>query len=122
MYDLAVAAVEGALAAGAGYADARIMIVRHEAMSAKNRVVEALNQTETAGIGVRALIGSSWGFQSTPELSAAAARRAGEQAAAVARASSRVSGPPLELSPARGGGGELGQPLRRPPARRRRHR
>ena len=100
MFDLATAAVEGALAAGAVYADARVMIVRYESMSAKNRVVEDLTQTDTAGIGVRALIGSSWGFQSTPELSAAAARRAGEQAAAVARASARVAGPPLELSPA----------------------
>ena len=74
MFDLATAAVEAALAAGARYADARIMIVRYESMSAKNRVVEGLTQTETAGIGVRALIGSSWGFQSTPELTLAAAR------------------------------------------------
>ena len=70
MFDLATAAVEAALAAGARYADARIMIVRYESMSAKNGVVEGLTQTETAGIGVRALIGSSWGFQSTPELTA----------------------------------------------------
>ena len=55
MFDLATAAVEGALAAGARYADARVMLVRYEAMSAKNRVVEGLDQTETAGVGVRAL-------------------------------------------------------------------
>ena len=48
MYDLATAAVEAALAAGARYADARVMIVRYESMSAKNRVVEGLTQTETA--------------------------------------------------------------------------
>ncbi|MFZ6004961.1 MAG: TldD/PmbA family protein [Actinomycetota bacterium] len=99
MFDLATAAIEGALSAGATYADARVMVVRYESMSAKNRVVEDLTQTETAGIGVRALIGSSWGFQSTPELSVRAARRAGEQAAAVARASARVAGPPLALAP-----------------------
>jgi TldD protein len=100
MFDLATAAVEAALAAGARYADARIMIVRYESMSAKNRVVEGLTQSETAGIGVRALIGSSWGFQATPELTAAAARQAGERAAAVARASARVAGPPLVLAEA----------------------
>ena len=99
MFDLATAAVEAALAAGASYADARIMVVRYESMSAKNRVIEELTQTETAGVGVRALIGSSWGFESTPELTVAAARRAGERAAAVARASARVAGPPLELAP-----------------------
>ncbi|MGQ0833096.1 MAG: TldD/PmbA family protein [Microthrixaceae bacterium] len=100
MFDLATAAVEGALAAGATYADARVMVVRFESMSAKNRAIEELTQTETVGIGVRALIGSSWGFQSTPELTLAAARRAGERAGAVARASARVAGPPLELAPA----------------------
>lgn len=99
MFDLATAAVEAALAAGARYADARIMIVRYESMAVKNRVVEGLTQSETAGIGVRALIGSSWGFQSTPELTAVAARDAGRRAAEVARASARVSGPPLELAP-----------------------
>ncbi len=100
MFDLATAAVEAALAAGARYADARIMIVRYESMSAKNRVMEGLTQTETAGIGVRALIGSSWGFQATPELTAAAARHAGERAAEVARASARVTGVPVDLAPA----------------------
>ena len=99
MFDLATVAVDAALSAGARYADARIMIVRYESMSAKNRVVEGLSQTETAGIGVRALIGSSWGFQATPELTVAAARRAGERATEVARASARVSGAPVDLSP-----------------------
>jgi TldD protein len=100
MFDLAVAAVEAALAAGARYADARVMVVRQETMSAKNRAVEDLTQSETAGVGVRALIGSSWGFQSTPELTVAAARHAGERATAVARASQRVAGPELGLAPA----------------------
>jgi TldD protein len=100
MLDLATAAVEASLAAGARYADARVMVIRHESMEARNRVVEDLTQTENAGIGVRALIGSSWGFQATPTLTAAAARSAGEGAAAVARASGRVAGPPLDLAPA----------------------
>ena len=67
MLELATTAVEAALAAGARYADARVMIIRHESMEARNRVVEDLTQTENAGIGVRALIGSSWGFQATPD-------------------------------------------------------
>jgi TldD protein len=99
MFDLATAAVEGALAAGARYADARVMVVRQEAIAARNGVVEDVTQTEIAGLGVRALLGSSWGFHATPELSAAAARAAGEGATAVARASALVPGPPLELAP-----------------------
>ena len=54
MIELATAAVESALAAGARYADARVMVIRHESMEARNRVVEDLTQTENAGIGVRA--------------------------------------------------------------------
>jgi TldD protein len=100
MHELAAAAVEAALAAGARYADARVMAVRHERMQARNGAVEDLTQDERTGIGVRALIGSSWGFQATPDLSGSAARRAGEGAAAVARASALVAGPPLELAPA----------------------
>jgi TldD protein len=100
MIELALAAVDAALAAGAAYADARVMVIRHESMEARNRVVEDLTQAENAGIGVRALMGSSWGFQATPTLSDAAARAAGAGATAVARASARVAGPPLRLSPA----------------------
>jgi TldD protein len=99
MIDLATAAVEAALAAGARYADARVMVIRHEAMHARNRVVEDLTQSEDAGIGVRALVDSSWGFQATPDLTDAAARAAGAAATAVARASARVPGAPLRLSP-----------------------
>jgi TldD protein len=100
MLDLATAAVDAALAAGARYADARAMVVRHESVEARNGVVEGLTQGDRAGIGVRALIGQAWGFQATPTLSAAAAREAGAGAAAVARASGRLPGPPLDLAPA----------------------
>src|SRR5437588_8977811 len=98
MFDVATAAVEGALAAGATYADARAQVRRTEAIRVNNSVVESLRQNEGAGIGVRALIGSSWGFFATPDLSTAAARKAGEEAAAIARASAKVAGPPLVLA------------------------
>jgi TldD protein len=98
MHDLAAAAVEAALNAGARYADARVMDVRTEAMAARNGNVESLDREERAGVGVRALIGSSWGFHAVADVTPAAARRAGEQAAAVARASTRVPGRDLELA------------------------
>jgi TldD protein len=99
MQDIATQAVEAALAAGATYADARVMEIRSETMSARNGVIEALDREERAGVGVRALIGSSWGFFAVPDVGAKAARRAGEQAAAVARASTLVAGPDLRLVP-----------------------
>ena len=96
MFDPAVAAVEGALAAGAEYADARVMVSRRQHLEALNETIETLEQSESAGVGVRALIGSSWGFFATAE--AEDARQAGEAAAAIARASASVPGPPLVLA------------------------
>src|SRR4029079_2539505 len=81
------------------YSDARVMEIRTEAISARNGVVEALDREERAGVGVRALIGSSWGFFAVPDVGSSAARRAGEQATAVARASTLVSGRDRGLSP-----------------------
>ncbi len=98
MFDVASAAVEGALAAGATYADARGMILGTEHLSATDGILEQVARSQSAGVGVRALVGSSWGFFAVPEPSDAQARNAGEQAAAIARASAMVPGPPLELS------------------------
>ena len=99
MDDIASAAVAAALNAGARYADARAMHSRSELVGARNGVVEQVDREERSGVGVRALIGSSWGFQALPETSLAAARRAGERAAEIARASALVAGPPIELGP-----------------------
>ncbi|MGI9032344.1 MAG: peptidase U62 [Acidimicrobiales bacterium] len=98
MFDLATTAVEGALAAGAAYADARGMETSTEALHARNGELDGLRRGESAGVGVRALLGSSWGFFATSDLTAPAARRAGEEAAEIARASARVPGRPLELA------------------------
>jgi TldD protein len=97
--DLAEAAVAGALDARARYADARVMVMSTESMSSQNGEIEGLLQGERAGVGVRALIGSSWGFAATADLSSAGVRRAGEKAAETARASARLSGAPLEMAP-----------------------
>jgi len=98
LFDYATAAVEGALAAGASYADARVVATRTERIEVLNQQVQEVDRAETIGVGVRALIGSSWGFYATAELTDAAARAAGAQAAAIADASASVPGPPLELA------------------------
>src|SRR4029453_18041843 len=98
-FDEACAAVQAALDAGARYADARIMVRRTESMTARDGDVEDLSSDESAGVGVRALVGSSWGFYAVPDLSDAAARAAGRRAAQIAAASATVPGPPIELVP-----------------------
>jgi TldD protein len=99
-FDEASAAVQAALDAGARYADARVMVRRTESMTARDGDIEDLSSDESAGLGVRALVGSSWGFYAVPDLSSAAAQAAGRRAAQIAAASGLVAGPPVDLVPA----------------------
>jgi len=98
MFEPAEKAVQAALDAGATYADARMLSTRTESISVQNGRVEELERAESAGVGVRALIGSSWGFYATADVDDAALRTAGESAADIARASARVPGKPIELA------------------------
>jgi TldD protein len=97
-FDAATAAVQAALAAGARYADARVVDRRHESMTARDGDVRTLDQTSSVGLGVRALVGSSWGFAALGDPAGDAdARRTGARATAIAQASAAVPGPPMEL-------------------------
>jgi TldD protein len=98
-FDVATAAVQAALDAGARYADARVMHRRYESMTARDGEIDELTQHEDAGIGVRALVGSGWGFAAVPDLSDAAARASGARATAIAKASAQVPGPGGDLVP-----------------------
>ena len=98
VYEYAEAAVDGAIAAGATYADARVVESRTQSIDVRNQVVESVDNAEAAGVGVRALIGSSWGFFATADLSAAACRASGARAADIARASATVPGEPIVLA------------------------
>jgi TldD protein len=109
-FDEAYAAVQGALDAGARYADARVMLRRTESMTARDGEVEDLSSDESAGLGVRALVGSSWGFYALPDLSPAAARAAGRRAAEIGAASALVAGPAVELVPGVPGEGSWASP------------
>jgi TldD protein len=98
MFDPAVKAVEAALDAGATYADARYLEDRTEAIEVLNGSVESLDRDESAGIGVRALFGSSWGFFGTHDVSDKALRAAGHRATEIAKASGVVGGDPFTLA------------------------
>jgi TldD protein len=98
VFDQATAAVESALAAGAVYADARGIHSRSEAIEVQNGRVQRLDRADAVGVGVRALIGSSWGFYAVGDPTDRDVRAAGEMAAAIARASARVPGEPMPLA------------------------
>ena len=96
VFDQAEVAVQGALDAGAAYADARVVVAKQETIDVQNQAVEAIDRSEQAGVGVRALVGSSWGFFATADVDAA--QSAGERAAEIARASAVVPGAPIEFA------------------------
>jgi TldD protein len=98
VFDPAARAVEAALAAGAEYADARFVESREEQIQAQNGRVESVDRGESLGVGVRALIGSSWGFFATPDLSDSALDAAGRRAVDIARASAVAPGPAMPLA------------------------
>ena len=67
-YEIAELAVQAALDAGARYADVRVMHRDQQMLSARNGDIEAVMSSADSGIGVRALVGSGWGFYATAEL------------------------------------------------------
>src|SRR4051794_27964867 len=102
-FDEASAAVQAALDAGARYADARVMGRRREAMTARDGDFGASRSDESAGLGVRAWVGWSWGFSAVPDLSEPAGRTAGRRAVQIAAASALVPGPAVDLVRTAGG-------------------
>ena len=75
-----------ALAAGASYADARVVIRRSQTVATRNRRVDRLDDVETQGLGVRVLVGGAWGFACDNELSVETARATAARACAFAQA------------------------------------
>ena len=90
MMDVAESAVQAALEAGAGYADARVNLLRQETLQLYNGALEEADHLEEAGIGVRVLVDGCWGFAALPgrgtSEARSAARRAVRRAGELARA------------------------------------
>src|SRR5439155_26334694 len=86
MHDVCAAAVDAATAAGAQYADARVVLKRNQFVATKNGHVERLSDSESEGIGVRVLVNGAWGFAADRRLCADGARDAALRACTFARA------------------------------------
>ena len=86
MRELCDEAVSAALAAGASYADARVVQRRSQTIATRNRRVDRLDDVESEGIGVRVLVGGAWGFACDNRLSNESARSTAQRAASFAQA------------------------------------
>jgi TldD protein len=96
---LALRALDAARSAGAGYADVRIGQNRSQAVFTRERRVQGLADSETAGVGVRALVDGTWGFAATRDLTPDGVATAARLAVAQAKANRVAQVRPVQLAP-----------------------
>ncbi|MDP3630744.1 MAG: TldD/PmbA family protein [Actinomycetota bacterium] len=99
MKHLVAVALDAAALAGASYADARVVLTTEERISVRTGRVEAVERSESLGIGVRVIADGAWGFASTSSLTDDAIAACARQAVAIARASSLTAAAPIRLAP-----------------------
>ncbi len=99
MKSLAQRALDTAVQQGAEYADVRLAEERHRSFTTKNGRIGHVADSESHGVGVRALVGGSWGFAATDALTPEGVDGAAAEAIAIARASARVQARPAVLAP-----------------------
>ncbi|HEX7298818.1 MAG TPA: TldD/PmbA family protein [Solirubrobacteraceae bacterium] len=85
------------------YAEARHVEERGEAIAVLNGGIDALDSSDSQGIGVRVRVGGGWGFAAAREVTRAGAEGALARALAIAQAQPAGPGTPLApVAPARG--------------------
>ncbi len=93
-------ALDMATQGGARYADIRVVDLQTETIAVKNGVVEAIQSDESAGFGVRLLVGEGWGFASSHSIGPDEIEHVTQLALATARASQQPGSPHVDLGPA----------------------
>jgi TldD protein len=99
MKDIALQALDAALAHGVSYADVRVEHTRERALGTKNGQTGRLGSSESTGVGLRVLAAGAWGFAATGDLSAAGLSTAAAQAVSIARASALAAKAEVRLAP-----------------------
>ena len=111
MRDLAERALDAAEAAGAAYADCRVISRRRQSITVKNGAVAALEQAEDDGIGIRVIVDGAWGYAGVGRLDGPGIDAAARRAVSIARASALVRSHPVRLSPLQPLSGEYRTPV-----------
>jgi TldD protein len=96
---LALEGLNAAKAAGASYADVRIGRYRRQFIGTRERQVTGVSDSESYGIGIRTLVGGSWGFSATSVMTRASIQQTARDSVRVARAARTVQRRPVELAP-----------------------
>ncbi len=93
-------ALDAAESAGAEYADVRFSRNRSQNVFTRERRVQSLNDSDTFGFGVRTLVGGSWGFAASSDVTKDEVARVARLAVAQARANRTAQLRPVVLTPA----------------------
>ncbi len=109
--ELAMEALQAAKDAGASYADVRFGRYRQQFIATRERQVTNVSDSESFGLGIRALVNGSWGFAATSEVTRDAVHRTARQAARIARASRAAQRRPVTLAPVQPATGSWIQPV-----------
>jgi len=93
-------ALDAASAAGATYADCRVINRTVQKLTVKNGMVAAVELLEDEGVGIRVIVDGAWGFASVDVLDSPSVEEAARHAVQIARASARVNRVAVRLAPA----------------------
>jgi TldD protein len=96
--DVVKQAVVVAKAAGADYADARVVTEETESLTVRNQVMEGIDRAGSEGIGIRVLVNGYWGFAATARMEDAEIERTAALAVEIARAAARLPRDPVSLT------------------------
>jgi len=97
--EILLEAVEAAMSAGAGYADARAELLLRQSVRTREDHVQGVSESASEGVGVRAFVDGSWGFAATPDITTDGVVRAARIAAEVAKANAAVERGGVRLAP-----------------------
>ena len=115
MLDVAKQAVEAARAAGASYADARVVTDESESITVRNQEMEGIDRSRSEGIGIRVLVNGYWGFAATARLEPAELDRTAKLAVEIAKAASRLPMERVRLTEVEPATGTWHSPMREDP-------
>ncbi|MEP6780954.1 MAG: TldD/PmbA family protein [Gemmatimonadaceae bacterium] len=113
--DFAADALNAAKDAGASYCDVRIGRYRRQSVNTRERQITGVSDSESYGIGIRALVNGSWGFASTSNMTKEGVIKAAREAARIAKAAKAAQKRPVELASAPVVKGTWMTPVKRDP-------
>ncbi|HEX5580314.1 MAG TPA: TldD/PmbA family protein [Gemmatimonadaceae bacterium] len=98
--DLMMEALNAAKLAGASFADVRVQRQRQNFVFTREQQIQNVVDTDTLGVGVRALVDGTWGFAATPKMTKEGVAAAAREAVAVAKANRVARDRAVTLAPA----------------------